>query len=155
MWPTWWLSNLLIYLLQRFKNNQNERVVGLSEVAKRRREQRNVVTMKFNLINYLLETVSVLMSLLVKNFFVDLLYYLVNYCGTPLVYYLGIEENRRQAEEYFRQFYLFLSLNMLKYSRELSIFRSNIRIFRRQRVGPEFVQTLSESVDTRTHRHQK
>ena len=104
MWPTWWLSNLLIYLLQRFKNNQNERVVGLSEVAKRRREQRNVVTMKFNLINYLLETVSVLMSLLVKNFFVDLLYYLVNYCGTPLVYYLGIEENRRQAEEYFRQF---------------------------------------------------
>ena len=102
MWPTWSLSNLLI--LQRFKNNQNERVVGLSEVAKRRREQRNVVTMKFNLINYLLETVSVLMSLLVKNFFVDLLYYLVNYCGTPLVYYLGIEENRRQAEEYFRQF---------------------------------------------------
>ena len=71
------LSNLLI--LRRFKNNQNERVVGLSEVAKRRREQRNVVTMKFNLINYLLETVSVLMSLLVKNFFVDLLYYLAHF----------------------------------------------------------------------------
>ena len=91
-------------LFIRFINQQNDQVVGLSDTAKKRRKHRNVVTMKFNLINYLLETLSVLMSLLVKNFFVDLLYYLVNYCGTPLVYYLGIEENRRQAEEYFRQF---------------------------------------------------
>ena len=100
MWPTWSLSNLLI--LRRFKNNQNERVVGLSEVAKRRREQRNVVTMKFNLINYLVETLSGILFLVVKNFFVDLLYLLLNCCGTPLVYYLGIEENRKQAEQYIR-----------------------------------------------------
>ena len=30
------------------------------------------------------------------------LYFVVNSCGTPLVYYLGIEENRRQAQDYFR-----------------------------------------------------
>ena len=77
-------------------------MVGLSEVAKRRREHRNVVTMKFNLINYLVETLSGILFLVVKNFFVDLLYLLLNCCGTPLVYYLGIEENRKQAEQYIR-----------------------------------------------------
>ena len=77
-------------------------MVGLSEVAKRRREHRNVVTMKFNLINYLVETLSGILFLVVKNFFVDMLYLLLNCCGTPLVYYLGIEENRKQAEQYIR-----------------------------------------------------
>ena len=77
-------------------------MVGLSEVAKRRREHRNVVTMKFNLINYVVETVGVIMCLVVKNFFVDMLYLLFNWCSTPLVYYLGMEENRNKAEEYIR-----------------------------------------------------
>ena len=58
--------------------------------------------MKFNLINYLVETLSGILFLVVKNFFVDLLYLLLNCCGTPLVYYLGIEENRKQAEQYIR-----------------------------------------------------
>ena len=38
---------------------QNENVKGLSEVQKNRRKCRNLVTMKFNFINYLLETLSV------------------------------------------------------------------------------------------------
>ena len=77
-------------------------MVGLSDAAKKRRKRRNVVTMKFNLINYLVETLSGILFLVVKNFFVDLLYLLLNCCGTPLVYYLGIEENRKQAEQYIR-----------------------------------------------------
>ena len=74
----------------------------MSDNAKKRRKHRNVVTMKFNLINYLVETLSGILFLVVKNFFVDLLYLLLNCCGTPLVYYLGIEENRKQAEQYIR-----------------------------------------------------
>ena len=58
--------------------------------------------MKFNLINYVVETVGVIMCLVVKNFFVDMLYLLFNWCSTPLVYYLGMEENRNKAEEYIR-----------------------------------------------------
>ena len=61
-----------------------------------------MVTMKFNLINYLVETLSGILFLVVKNFFVDMLYLLLNCCGTPLVYYLGIEENRKRAEQYIR-----------------------------------------------------
>ena len=89
-------------LFIRFINQQNDQVVGLSDNAKKRRKHRNVVTMKFNLINYLVETLSGILFLVVKNFFVDLLYLLLNCCGTPLVYYLGIEENRKQAEMYIR-----------------------------------------------------
>ena len=77
-------------------------MAGLSDAAKNRRKRRNVVTMKFNLINYVVETVGVIMCLVVKNFFVDMLYLLFNWCSTPLVYYLGMEENRTQAEEYIR-----------------------------------------------------
>ena len=29
-------------------------------------------------------------------------YLLISYCGTPLVYYIGLEENRRQARDYIR-----------------------------------------------------
>ena len=27
---------------------------------------------------------------------------MISYCGTPLVYYIGLEENRRQAGDYIR-----------------------------------------------------
>ena len=33
---------------------------------------------------------------------VTVIYILVMSCGTPLVYYLGIEENRKIAQEYFK-----------------------------------------------------
>ena len=58
--------------------------------------------MKFNFINYLLETLSVGLFLFEKGPIIHFLYYVVNSCGTPLVYYLGIEENRMQAQDYFR-----------------------------------------------------
>ena len=52
--------------LSRFTKLQNQNVVGLSEAAKARRRQRNVVAMKFNLLNYLLETGGLLLLLFVE-----------------------------------------------------------------------------------------
>ena len=86
----------------RFQKQQNQSVSGLSEAARNKRKHRNVVAMKFNLINYILETVSMILMLIFKEEVIILLYLLTNSCGTPLVYYLGTEENRKQAEEYFR-----------------------------------------------------
>ena len=34
-------------------------------------------------------------------YIIDMLYLTINSCGTPLVYYLGIEENRKRAHEYW------------------------------------------------------
>ena len=96
------LSSLDNKIIARFINKQNDQVVGLSDAAKKRRKRRNVVNMKFNLINYVVETLGLILSLVVKNFFVDLLYLLFNWFSTPLVYYLGMEENRNKAEEYIR-----------------------------------------------------
>ena len=96
------LSSLDNKIIARFINKQNDLVVGLSDDAKKRRKRRNVVNMKFNLINYVVETLGLILSLVVKNFFVDLLYLLFNWFSTPLVYYLGMEENRNKAEEYIR-----------------------------------------------------
>ena len=81
---------------------QATNVVGLSEEAKAKRKHRNVVTMKYNLLNYILESVSVVLMITVDDYFIDILYVTINCCGTPLVYFLGIEENRELAQEYFR-----------------------------------------------------
>ena len=86
----------------RFRNLQDNRVIGLSTAAKIARKRRNLVTMRFNMINWLLETVSLLLVMFNEKQILTILYLLITSCGTPLVYYLGIEENRQKAREYFQ-----------------------------------------------------
>ena len=84
----------------RFTLLQNKNTVGLSEAARAKRKHRNEVTMKFNLLNYLLETLSMVLTLAVSGYLVGLLQIiLVTSCGTPLVYYLGMEENRQEGDD--------------------------------------------------------
>ena len=104
---------------------------GLSTTARVLRRRKNLVSMRFNMINWLLETVSLLLVIKKDDMFLTILYFLLNSCGTPLViwfkfffviflqsfvlvYFLGIEENRRMAREHFL---------------------SRIRIFKRNRVA--------------------
>ena len=75
---------------------------GLSTAAKIARKRRNLVSTQFNMINWLLETVSLVLVMFVEKQMLTILYLLVTSCGTPLVYYLGIEENRQKAREYFQ-----------------------------------------------------
>ena len=94
---------------------------GLTEAARKMRRTKNLVSMKFNLLNFLMETLSVLLLLAIKSYFIRILYLLVryiytlyllsthiymsllvSYCGTPLVYYLGMEENRKAAQAYIK-----------------------------------------------------
>ena len=74
----------------------------MSNFVRNKRKNRNLVTMKFNMFNWMLETVSTFMMFIFINRFSTLLYVLVNSCGTPLVYVMGIEENRNMAKEYFK-----------------------------------------------------
>ena len=57
--------------------------------------------MRFNMMNWLLETISLVLVMIGEKKLSTILYVLFTSCGTPLVYYLGIEENRRLAREYF------------------------------------------------------
>ena len=54
--------------------------------------------MKFNIFNWLLETVGTVLVFFNKHKFVTVLYILVISVGTPLVYYMGIEENRNDVK---------------------------------------------------------
>ena len=67
-------SQVAIYLVRnlfaRFTHELNRNIVGLSENARSKRKQRNMVTMKFNMINYLLETLSLILLLTVDDYFI-------------------------------------------------------------------------------------
>ena len=66
------------------------------------RRKQNLVSMQFNMINWLVETVSLFLVMFEDYEFFTILYLLVTSCGAPLVYYLGIEDNRQKAKEYFQ-----------------------------------------------------
>ena len=57
------------------------------------------MTMKFNMINWALETISTLLVIIIINDLIVIVYILIMSCGTPLVYFLGIEDNRKTAKE--------------------------------------------------------
>ena len=83
----------------RFVKNQNKIVQGLSKEAKSKRRQRNLVTMKFNFLNWMLETITILIVVINPNELMNVIYNFVNSSGTPLVYFLGIEENRKAMKQ--------------------------------------------------------
>lgn len=72
--------------------------------------------MKFNMFNWILETFSTFLVFISLNRYFTLLYIVTISCGTPIVYFMGIEENRNLAKDYFK---------------------SNIRIFKKKSIEPK------------------
>ena len=70
---------------------------GLSKTARLKRKNRNLVTMKFNMMNCILETVSTIFLYFLNNDLSVIIYILVLSFGTPLVYILGIEESKKTS----------------------------------------------------------
>ena len=90
--------------IYRFRKHQDNKVSGISNTVRKQRKNRNLVTMKFNMFNWMLETCSTILVIIIPpHRYFTLLYILVNSCGTPLVYFMGIEENRNMVKEYFKQ----------------------------------------------------
>ena len=82
---------------------QDSQVPGLNEFSRIKRTRRNIVTMKFNMINWILETLIVLSTLSTTALLQHILFTTSVSLGTPLVYVLGIEENRKLAREQFKR----------------------------------------------------
>ena len=82
----------------RFRLTQDSRTPGLTSSSRNSRKKRNLVSTKFNMINWLLETLCTFLVVIDINRFFTILYILIMSCSTPLVYYLGIEENRTLAQ---------------------------------------------------------
>ena len=115
----------------RFRQKQDKNVVGLSNFVRMKRKNRNLVTMKFHLFNWILETLSTLLVLIDRNQnrFSTLIYILTMSCGTPLVYFMGIEENRKMAQEHFK---------------------ANMRVFIRTKTSPEHTEHSRNSENKTT-----
>ena len=100
------LSNIILVPLGYtkifiFQKTQNEKNVGLSQRASTSRKRRNLVAAKFNLFNWILETASILLVVVSSRDF-QMLYIFCISCGPPLLYFFGMEENRRAAEDYIK-----------------------------------------------------
>ena len=80
-------QNCRLIFIIRFRNKQDEKVIGLSSSARALRKRRNLVSVQFNFMNWLLETTSLSLLMIGDrwNVVLNLLYLLVNSCGTPLV----------------------------------------------------------------------
>ena len=84
----WPFSSCYVYLKTffiRFRNKQDENVTGISRASRVLRKRRNLVSMQFNMMNWLLEIISLIPVMFVENVFLNILYLLVNSCGTPMV----------------------------------------------------------------------
>ena len=93
---------LLYGLTYMFTKKQNKVAPGLSDEAMRRRRQKNLVSIQFNLMNWVLESVMILMIVTTTDKMFQTSFILVTSIGTPLIYYLGIEANRQKIKEFYR-----------------------------------------------------
>ena len=67
-----------------------------------KRKIKNIVTMKFNMLNWVLETIVNILILFNISKLTIVIYITFMSVGTPLVYFMGIEENRKMAKEHFK-----------------------------------------------------
>ena len=89
------------YRLFRFTERNNSKMAGsLSAMARIRRKKQNLVTAKFNFLNWLLEVVS-LVVVLAGGYgkVTSVLYIFLTSCGPPCIYFLGVEENRKAVKQ--------------------------------------------------------
>ena len=74
-----------VWWFYRFRKKQDENATGISSSSKVLRKSRNLVSMRFNMFNWMLELVSVLLVMIGENPLLADFHNLVNSCGTPMV----------------------------------------------------------------------
>ena len=108
-------------IIFRFMKKQNENVKGISEESRSKRRNRNLVTMKFNLMNWMIETVSLLFVIIFQgDDIATIIYILLNSCTTPLIYLFGLEENQNLATKVSRTNFMVLSVKKLEENQQNS-----------------------------------
>ena len=98
---TTFLVPLGYFKIFSFFQKQNSKDLGLSKRALQSRKQTNLVNIKCNLFYWILDTSSVVLVLVSGDSFA-IVYLLVISCGPPLLYFLGIQENRQNTRNFFQ-----------------------------------------------------
>ena len=87
-------------MIFKFCQTQDSQKKGLSERVLMSRKRRNLVNVKFNLFNWILDTSCILLVLVSSEEF-QIVYLLFISCGPPLLYFMGMEDNRKATKNYF------------------------------------------------------
>ena len=95
------IGYLAIYF---FRKQQDSLTSGLTDKSRNSRKNRNIVTAKINAIICLSEFCSYLVLIPQNNIFF-VLYFLVSGTVSPILYYSGIEANRKAAQERIRDMF--------------------------------------------------
>jgi len=82
------------------KQNNSNLGDSISAKSRVRKKQQNLVSAKFNFLNWLLEAVSLVIVLSGYNKVTTVVYILLTSCGPPCIYFLGVEEQRRAVRRY-------------------------------------------------------
>ena len=86
---------ILIYC---FRRKDNYEVLGLNERSRLIRKHKNIVTTRFNIMNWIFEVTGFIVLIPGKKSF-TVLYFLITCTVSPLLYYTGIELNRQAAKK--------------------------------------------------------
>ena len=60
------------------------------------------MSIKFNLMTWVLDSLMIVMIVMTTDKLLQTSFMLVTSIGTPLIYFLGIEENRKQMQEFYQ-----------------------------------------------------
>ena len=101
---------LIIYFACRFRENQDNRVQGLSHVSLKRRRNQNLVTMKFNMISWALDTLITLILVKFVNHISETVFVLIHISRLRLNFCIcgGILHMRGQLQEGYTHARVFL-----------------------------------------------
>ena len=93
------LTPVLYGLIFKFRRHQNKKDIGLSGASRMARIKRNIVTVKFNFLIWLSETLILLCFMPIineqENPFLAL-FLILSSCLNPIIYYAGIESNQKR-----------------------------------------------------------
>jgi hypothetical protein len=87
-----------------FRKHHDSITSGLTDKSRNNRKNRNVVTAKINTIIWLSEVCSYLVMIPQGNFFF-VLYFLVSGTFSPILYYSGIEANRKAGKDRLQEMF--------------------------------------------------
>ena len=125
------------YRLFSFVEQNNSKLAGsISAKSRVQKKQQNLVTAKFNFLNWLLEAVSLVLVVAGYNKVTTVVYILLTSSGPPCIYFLGVEEQRRTVRR-------FLPSRIFKnFKQELWEKKDKVATEQREKEGRELTENI-------------
>ena len=102
IWSRLLLLTEIVFL--RFRQKQDQKVADvLCKASLQRRRLQSLVSLKFNLVQWIMETIVSIAIFLFESIYSGIFSIFIMSCGTPLIYYIAIEENRRKTIEFIQE----------------------------------------------------